>query len=233
MACSMTLATVCRVAWSGLIRSGMAGTATMRSDVPCVVASRAAHSTARTDSGEPSVPAMIGFVNISGPPTCGLLISLPTVARNRPALPSSLGSACPGRWSPAGRRWARWSRPPRWANGPGGRAGPMVPVAGAERLSPAARGKSTVMTVTPAARGRGGGRPVGEWVGIQAVSWDRKTHRRQDGDPLRRHTGPCGGCRRKALRQEAAITPDRGTGFPVPLFASTSRGHFKERRSSR
>jgi len=137
------------------------------------------------------------------------------VTRNRPARPSSLGSACPGRWSPAGRRRAA---------GPARLAGPMVPVAGAERLSPPVRGKSTVMTVTPAARGRGGGRPVGEWVGIQAVSWDRKTHRRQDGDPPRRHTGPCGGCRRKALRQEAAVTPIEAPGSRCLLSRSPHAG---------
>ncbi len=55
-------ATVPRVAGFGLIRGGIAAMATMRSAVPRNFALRAAHCTARTDSGEPSAPATTGFV---------------------------------------------------------------------------------------------------------------------------------------------------------------------------
>ena len=64
VASSMRLATVSWVAGLGLIRGGIDAMATMRSDVPRSPASRAAHSTARIDSGEPSAPATTGFVAI-------------------------------------------------------------------------------------------------------------------------------------------------------------------------
>jgi hypothetical protein len=65
VACSIRPATVSWVAGLGRIRGGIDGTDTIRSDVPRSAASRAAHSTACIDSGEPSVPATTGFAAMS------------------------------------------------------------------------------------------------------------------------------------------------------------------------
>ena len=61
-AASMWPATVSWVAGFGLIRGGIDAMDTMRSEVRRNAASRAAHCTACTDSGEPSAPATTGFV---------------------------------------------------------------------------------------------------------------------------------------------------------------------------
>ena len=74
---STTSVTVPGVAGVAVIRGGSAGTATMRSDVPRSTASRAAQSTARSDSREPSVPTMTGFVAMAVLPRLSLPVLYP------------------------------------------------------------------------------------------------------------------------------------------------------------
>jgi hypothetical protein len=57
-----TLATVSGAAPDAYMRGGIAGADTIRSGAACRFASRAAHSTARSDSSEPSTPTTTGLV---------------------------------------------------------------------------------------------------------------------------------------------------------------------------
>ena len=90
---STTSDTVPGIAGVAVIRGGSPGTATIRSDVARSAASRAAHSTARKDSCEPSAPAITGFPAMPSLPLPSLLCSVP---RDKPG-------GC-GRTSPRARR---------------------------------------------------------------------------------------------------------------------------------
>src|ERR1039458_5766046 len=89
MECSTMPATVSRVAGLGVIRGGSTRIATIRSDGLRSIASRAAHSTARRDSCEPSVPAITGFVAMALLPAAAiaLLFTQPRRGGGRTLLP--------------------------------------------------------------------------------------------------------------------------------------------------
>ena len=107
---STTSATVPGVAGTAVILGGSPGTDTIRSDVPRSTASRAAHSTARKDSCEPSAPAITGFVAMlsSQRPSIALLFtqsgpSGPTgdgqIPRNSRCCQASRSRAWPAVWT--------------------------------------------------------------------------------------------------------------------------------------